>query len=381
MRKAALSIILLSFFGGIVALTSYFSTQKELTIGTTSTQAASDVDGRIEGWSNCYQAYGWAYEPANRYALNLIKVDIYQNSINGTLLASGNSNFVRKYEGYPGYDFNIGGKLSVGTHTLYAKATNIRTGAQQQIPCTTDSNMQSRCTADGKGVIVTCLPPTATPIPTNTPIPPTATPRPPTATPRPPTATPTSTSTPTPIPTSTPTPTNTPVPPTPTPIPPTPTPVPARLAECNACGYCLYRTPPENLTQCMECFYPNMSPDQSLEIDPDTNRPIAPAKGKYFTQLGCLDVSAGSFTDPTAGGGLLNFLLSKLLFPGAGMSALVSMVYGSYLLATAQANPMQIAAGKRWVTGAIVGVAFTFLSLFLTGAIGGDILKIPGFGS
>ena len=70
--------------------------------------------------------------------------------------------------------------------------------------------------------MVNCQAPTATPIPTNTPVPPTATPtytptRTPTATPVPPTATPIPTNTPVP-PTATPLPTNTPVPPTATPV-------------------------------------------------------------------------------------------------------------------------------------------------------------------
>ena len=70
--------------------------------------------------------------------------------------------------------------------------------------------------------MVNCQAPTATPIPTNTPVPPTATPtytptRTPTATPVPPTATPLPTNTPVP-PTATPLPTNTPVPPTATPV-------------------------------------------------------------------------------------------------------------------------------------------------------------------
>jgi hypothetical protein len=61
---------------------------------------------------------------------------------------------------------------------------------------------------------------TATPVPTNTPLPPTNTPVPPTATPVPPTATPVP-PTATPVP-----PTHTPIPPTSTPVPPTSTPVP-----------------------------------------------------------------------------------------------------------------------------------------------------------
>jgi mono/diheme cytochrome c family protein len=58
------------------------------------------------------------------------------------------------------------------------------------------------------------VPPTATPIPTDTPLPPTDTPLPPTDTPVPPT--------------------DTPVPPTNTPLPPTPTPV-LSADNCVAC--------------------------------------------------------------------------------------------------------------------------------------------------
>lgn len=81
----------------------------------------------------------------------------------------------------------------------------------------------------------TPVPPTATPVPTETPVPPTATPVPTdTPTPVPPTATPVPTDTPTPVP-----PTETPVPPTATPVPPTATPVVEVQPEEETSGGCL----------------------------------------------------------------------------------------------------------------------------------------------
>ncbi len=183
-----------------------------------------------------------------------------------------------------------------------------------------------------------------------------------------PTPTPTS-NIPTATPTITPTPPNTPT--------PTPTPGP-RMAECNACGYCLDRTPPDGVENCMKCLYPGLSLEDTLRIDLDTGRAPQSKKGAYYTQLGCVDVGVTSFSDPQSAGIFLNFLLTKLFFPIAGVLALLALIYGAFLLVTSQDNPEQIARGRGWIIGAIVGVVFISGAVLLIQTIGGDILKIPG---
>ncbi|MBP7966867.1 hypothetical protein KAZ66_01210 [Candidatus Woesebacteria bacterium] len=160
---------------------------------------------------------------------------------------------------------------------------------------------------------------------------------------------------------------------------PTPSAAP-RSIECNACGYCKDKKAPGNLDACMACLYPNLTIEQTLEINPPSYVAPSPKTGAYYSQLGCIDVGIAGFTDSTASGGVLNILLNRFLFPITGSLALISLIYGSFLLITAQGNVEQISRGRRWIYGAIVGVIFTFGSILLIRIIGGDILRIPGFG-
>lgn len=160
----------------------------------------------------------------------------------------------------------------------------------------------------------------------------------------------------------------------------TPTPVP-RFADCNKCGYCKTNTKqPGDLKQCMQCLYPDFvnNPEGTLLVDPLKNMPVQPKTGTYYSQLGCIDVGIGGFRDPTAAGGVLNIILTRLLFPITGVLSILALIYGAFLVMTAQDDAEQIARGKKWIYGAIVGVIFTFGAILLIRIIGGDILKIPG---
>lgn len=170
-------------------------------------------------------------------------------------------------------------------------------------------------------------------------------------------------------------------------VDPTPTP---RYAECDACGYCIGKAAPESWNACRNCLYPLITNDaidkKTLEIivdtgNPDFNQPVPPKKGRYYTQLGCVDTSLSSFSDPGAAGGVLNFILTKLIFPATGVLAFGALIYGSFMLITAQGAEMQIARGKRYVTGSIVGLIFTFSVVLIVNIIGGDVLRIPGLNS
>ena len=162
-------------------------------------------------------------------------------------------------------------------------------------------------------------------------------------------------------------------------IGPTPTPEP-RFADCHQCGYCTGRKAPQNLNQCMKCLYPDYvnNPEKTLSVDPTTNRPVKPRTGTFFSQLGCIDVGLAGFRDPAAAGGVLNVILSRFLFPITGWLALISLIYGAYLVMTAQKDPQQLEKGRKWIYGALIGIVFTFCALLLIRIIGGDLLKIPG---
>ena len=178
---------------------------------------------------------------------------------------------------------------------------------------------------------------------------------------------------------------------------PSPSHAQLRYAECDACGYCIDREAPESWESCRDCLYPGVigaaTNNKTLEVitnpndprlDPAKkalNQPVPPARGKYFTQLGCVDTSFSSFSDPGAAGGVLNFILTKLIFPATGVLAFGTLIYGSFILITAQGAEMQIARGKRYVTGSIVGLIFTFSVVLIVNIIGGDVLRIPGLNS
>ena len=171
-----------------------------------------------------------------------------------------------------------------------------------------------------------------------------------------------------------------------------------RLAECDECGYCRGQSVSvdwiKNWDKCRDCLYgesdapPNanqtllvVEPTGTLSAEEKNEfaRPIKPIPGRYYTQLGCIDTSLSTFQDPAAAGGLLNFLLTRLIFPVAGVLGFLALLYGAFLLITAQGNSMQIQIGKSYIIGAIVGLIFVFSSILLVSLIGGDILKIPWF--
>lgn len=162
-------------------------------------------------------------------------------------------------------------------------------------------------------------------------------------------------------------------------------PTPAdRFAACDLCGYCQGSTPPSNWSKCAECLYDITGGDPTsnttLKIDESTNLPLKSTQGKMYTQLGCIGTNLVGFQQEGAAAGVVQSLLN-VVFSIVGGFAFLSLMYGSFIILTSQANPERLNYGKRIVYGAIVGVIFSLSAVFLVNLLASGILKIPGFNS
>lgn len=164
--------------------------------------------------------------------------------------------------------------------------------------------------------------------------------------------------------------------------PPLPTSGP-RYSACDLCGYCPPEDPPQSWLSCKKCLYPNISNDptslESLKIDTDSNLPPTPFPGRQHTLLGCLGGGPGGFTGTGSAGGVVQSALN-IIFSAAGGIAFLYLLYGSFIIATSQADPERLNYGKRLVNGAIIGLVFTLGSVLLVNFTASGILKVPGFG-
>lgn len=161
-----------------------------------------------------------------------------------------------------------------------------------------------------------------------------------------------------------------------------------RYANCDLCGYCKditptppARNPPSTWESCRNCLYPTLTgapaaTNETLKVDLSSEAPLAPAAGRYYTSIGCINTSLGDFTKPGAAGSLATVMLN-FIFRIAGGIAFLYILYGSFLILTSQANPERLSQGKRTVYGAVIGLAFVLLSVFITNLITNQILKIP----
>ncbi len=163
---------------------------------------------------------------------------------------------------------------------------------------------------------------------------------------------------------------------------PTQAPGGPRYAACDLCGFCPPNQPPQSWASCQKCLYPNINPDpsamDSLKVDDETNLPPTPAVGHQYTFLGCLGGSSG-FTSSGSAGGVVQSILN-IVFSAAGGIAFLYLLYGSFIIATSQADPERLNYGRRLVSGAIIGLVFTFGSVLIVNFIASGVLKIPGFG-
>ncbi|PIY69111.1 hypothetical protein COY90_02365 [Candidatus Roizmanbacteria bacterium CG_4_10_14_0_8_um_filter_39_9] len=194
---------------------------------------------------------------------------------------------------------------------------------------------------------------------------------------------------------------------TPTVGPPTPT-TPAaaslvRYVTCDACGYCPKiaigdsatcevdpeAPPPSNWSTCVKCLYPVLYPKDSkpnaadcktVKIQDADGIPPAVAPGRQHTMLGCI-TSQGGFSNNqgTGASSFVQALFDLLVFKITGSLAFLYLMYGASIILTSQSDPEKLAYGRRVIMGAVIGLIFTFSSVFIVNIIGSGILKIPGF--
>jgi len=159
-----------------------------------------------------------------------------------------------------------------------------------------------------------------------------------------------------------------------------------RCATCDLCGFCqLNGTPkptPGNWESCRNCLYPALTGSsadsmETLRVDPATNIPITPQSGTHYTMIGC--VSTGdAFVNSGAASGLVNKLLD-LIFKTVGAIAFLYLIYGAFLILSSRSEPERLNQGKGMVYGALIGLIFSLMSVFLVNLIAQGILRIPGF--
>ena len=156
------------------------------------------------------------------------------------------------------------------------------------------------------------------------------------------------------------------------------------FAECDLCGYCPrnYPTPPGNWAQCIECLYPSarLEPTykDTLKIEPTTHNPPQAQPGRMYTMIGCIKTDSSGFNQQGAAASVIQAMLD-LVFRVVGGIAFLYFMYGAFLVLTSQADPERLNHGKQTLYGAIVGLLFSLLSIFIVRIIATGILRIPGF--
>lgn len=156
-------------------------------------------------------------------------------------------------------------------------------------------------------------------------------------------------------------------------------------ATCDQCGYCQGQTPPTNWDKCRDCLYnvggaPATS-NETLKLGPPGPfEDIVPTTvpGNYYTGVGC--VRTGGFTKSGSAGAVSQAILN-VIFSVAGGIAFLYILFGAFQVATSQNNPERLNYGKRLIIGSIIGLIISLSAVFLVNIIGGQVLKIPGFGS
>ena len=97
---------------------------------------------------------------------------------------------------------------------------------------------------------------------------------------------------------------------------------------------------------------------------------VTPLISRRYTALGCIETTAGGFTNAFLG--LLNALITGLGFLG--------LVYGGVQMMLARGDKYKLQEGRNYVYAAIATVLIVNLAVYIVKIVGKDILKIPYFG-
>jgi hypothetical protein len=185
-----------------------------------------------------------------------------------------------------------------------------------------------------------------------------------------------------------------------------------RCIECDVCGYCFSQPErnldmPDDWSECAKCLYSDVF-DGIVDVDDEENgldnddalrnltlhiqsydggvpRPPEAQKGRYYTQLGCFSSNSEDYFDAFAGGtgsgagGPVSQLLN-ILFSVAGGLALLYLLYGAFVIMTAEGRPEKIQQGRGVITGSIIGVIFSLSAVLIVNVISNQILRVPGLG-
>lgn len=87
------------------------------------------------------------------------------------------------------------------------------------------------------------------------------------------------------------------------------------------------------------------------------------------TDLGCIPNDPLGFASSLYGIGL-TFI---------GGVAVLSIIYGAYLVLSSQGDPVKLQKGKDYIVYAIIGLVLAVLGFAFYRIIGTNIIKVPGF--
>lgn len=93
------------------------------------------------------------------------------------------------------------------------------------------------------------------------------------------------------------------------------------------------------------------------------------AENEVLTELGCFPTDPANFVGKFYGVGL-SFI---------GMTALLFLIIGAYLILTSQGNPDQLRNGKTFIYYALAGLFLAIFGYLFITIVVADILKVPGF--
>lgn len=154
------------------------------------------------------------------------------------------------------------------------------------------------------------------------------------------------------------------------------------VPNCQACNFCrpsapaiLTNTPFPPLPDLVKlCDQLPTSSEPKQDFQRKCKACVEPPDGHggMWTAIGCLPV-----------GGLEVFLKDYLFVFGIGIAggiAFLYFLYGTFLFLTSAGNAETVAQAKEIIVSALSGLLFIIFSILLLKIVGGDILRIPGFG-